>query len=141
MRLLDDSEWRTSPSEGSLDCISKSYLFGVAGLPFDNSSLILLNLPLPIVIVIGGRLTRRRRRCDSHRKMHMMGINMMTGFNKRLGLFERNDLIETMLRHGVYSAALYNVADKRINTSERLSEVVADLTINFEVVITTMHLL
>lgn len=66
---------------------------------------------------------------------------MMTGFNKRLRLFKRYDLIETLLRHGVYSAALYNIADERINAGERLSEVVADLTINFEVIITTMHLL
>lgn len=71
----------------------------------------------------------------------MMGIAMITRVSKRLRLLKRNNLFEAMLWQSVLCAALYNIANKGVNTGERLSEVVADLPVNFEIVITTMHLL
>ena len=139
VRMLDNSERRTDPSKGCQDWLSKSNLLSIVPLLFDNLSLILLNLSLPVVIVIGDRITRRGRRSRSHRWMHL--VIPMTSVSLGLRLFKSYYLFEAMFWDGVLSAALNNVANKRVDAGEGLSEVVADLAVNFEVIVATMHLL
>jgi len=65
----------------------------------------------------------------------------MTRVSPGLRLLECNYLFKATLGHCVLCAALYDVANKRINASEGLSEVVTNLAVNFKVVVTTLHLL
>lgn len=139
VRSLDYSERRTSPSKCSLDWLSKSDPLSSNWLFFSNSSLILLDLSLPIVIVISSRVARRWRGCCSHRWMHA-GITMIS-VSLGLRLLESNYLFKATLGQCVLCAALDDVANKRIYASEGLSEVVTNLAVDFKVVVATLHLL